>query len=74
MNEMLNNYPTVIRPLSDEDGGGFICRFPDLPGCFSDGDTPEEALRNGIDALKGWLTVQRERGIQIPAPYTSKEV
>jgi antitoxin HicB len=42
MNEFANidKYPFTIRPLSSEDGGGFLIEYPDLPGCHSDGDTP----------------------------------
>ncbi len=45
-------YPFVMRPLSPEEGGGWLITFPDLPGCMSDGETPEEALENGKDAEK----------------------
>lgn len=69
----MKGYPAVIEPLSEENGGGYVCRFPDLPGCFSDGETPDEALSNGLDALSGWLEVQAERGVLIPAPYSSQE-
>src|SRR5437762_14327344 len=30
-------YPVVIEPLPPEEGGGFVARVPDLPGCTSDG-------------------------------------
>ncbi len=36
-------YPVIISPLSEDDGGGFLATVPDLPGCMSDGETPEEA-------------------------------
>lgn len=36
--------PVILAPLSEEDGGGWMARFLDLPGCMGDGDTPEEAL------------------------------
>ena len=36
------DYPFIIRPLSKEDGGGYLIEFPDLPGCISDGETIEE--------------------------------
>ena len=37
-------YPVIVSPLSEEDGGGFLATVPDLPGCMSDGETPEEAI------------------------------
>ena len=61
-------YPFAIRPLTQIEGGGYLIRFPDLPGCVSDGETPEEALANGADALQGWLETRRERGLPVPAP------
>jgi antitoxin HicB len=48
-------YPVVIEPLSAEDGGGFVATVPDLPGCMSDGETPEEALANVRDAVAAWI-------------------
>lgn len=61
-------YPFTIRPLSTEDGGGYLIEFPDVPGCISDGETPEEAIANGRDALKSMLLTKREFGDTIPAP------
>ena len=39
-----------MRELSSEEGGGYLVKFPDLPGCASDGDTPAEALHNAAEA------------------------
>ena len=54
MDEQLK-YPFEIRQLSGEEGGGYLISFPDLPGCISDGDTIEEAIKNGIDAMNSWI-------------------
>jgi len=64
----LNDYPFTIRPLSTEDGGGYSIEFPDVPGCLSDGETPEEAIENGCDALKSALLTLEEFGDPIPKP------
>ncbi len=61
-------YQFSIRPLSLEEGGGFIIEYPDLPGCISDGDTIEEVIANGKDAVKGWLDTCRKLGREIPKP------
>jgi antitoxin HicB len=45
--KMIESYPFLIRPLADEEGGGFLIEYPDLPGCISDGETPEEAMEQG---------------------------
>ena len=55
-------YHFEIHPLSKGEGGGYAITFPDFPGCRSDGATPEEAVKNGRDALKSWLSVAREFG------------
>jgi predicted RNase H-like HicB family nuclease len=63
-------YPVLIEPLSAEDGGGFLATVPDLPGCMSDGDTPEEALANVRDAVIAWIEEARALGREVPAPTT----
>ena len=51
-----------VRPLSSEEGGGYLVTFPELPGCMSDGDTIEEAIDNAADAEKEWLSASKEWG------------
>jgi len=67
---MANNldYPFQVRPLTEEEGGGYLIEFPDLPGCLSDGATIEEAIANGADALQSWIATAREFGDPIPPP------
>jgi antitoxin HicB len=57
-----------IEPLPSEDGGGFIATAPDLPGCMSDGETPEEALANVRDAITAWVEEARALGRSVPKP------
>ena len=70
MSEFANveKYPFSIRPLSIEDGGGYLIEYPDLPGCHSDGDTPEQAIVNGRDAVRSYLMSCRKHGDPIPKP------
>lgn len=65
-------YPVIVQPLSQEDGGGFLATVPDLPGCMSDGETPEEALANIRDAIEAWIEAARDLGRRVPEP--SKEL
>jgi predicted RNase H-like HicB family nuclease len=62
------DYPILIEPLAPEDGGGFIATVPDLPGCMSDGETPEEALANVRDAVAAWIEEARALGRVVPEP------
>jgi len=61
-------YPVLIEPLAPEDGGGFLARVPDLPGCMSDGETPEEALANVRDAIAVWIEAAQDLGHVVPPP------
>ncbi|MDL2313639.1 type II toxin-antitoxin system HicB family antitoxin [Desulfovibrio sp. OttesenSCG-928-C14] len=51
-----------LRPLTEEEGGGWLASFPDLPGCMSDGETPEEALHNAAEAETAWLSANEKWG------------
>lgn len=42
-------YPVVVHKDSDSDYGVTV---PDLPGCFSAGETMEEALTNAVEAIE----------------------
>lgn len=56
-----------IRPLSDDEGGGYLIEFPDYPGCIADGDTPEQAIREGRDALVSYVETLTALGRTVPA-------
>jgi predicted RNase H-like HicB family nuclease len=67
----LRDYPFTVRPLAKEEGGGYLIEFPDLPGCISDGETPEDAIRNGQDALSSYLLTLKDFGKPTPRPGTT---
>ena len=62
------NYPFEMRPLAEHEGGGWLISFPDLPGCIADGDTPEQAMVNGKDALAAWIKAMGKAGKTVPKP------
>lgn len=64
----LTDYPFEVRPLSQDDGGGYLISFPDFAECISDGETVEEAIANGRDALKSTIAALKARKLPIPAP------
>ena len=55
-----------IRPLTDQEGTGYLVEFPDYPGCIADGETPEAALKEGRDALKSYIETLKELGRAVP--------
>lgn len=62
------DYPFEVRPLTPEEGGGWLIVYPDLPGCMSDGETVAEAIENGIDAVNAWIKAAHEAGREVPQP------
>ena len=62
------DYPFEIRPLTAQEGGGFLISYSDFSDCISDGETLEEALANGKDALKSTLAALKAKDLPIPAP------
>ena len=65
---LINSYPFTIRPLPAADGGGFTVEYRDLPGCISDGETPEDALRHGADAVHAYLLDCAKHRDPVPKP------
>jgi len=66
MSDNLYWYTMVI-----EDGDkrhAYGVHFPDLPGCFSAGDTLEEAAANARDAVLLFIEDRLERGEPLPEP------
>lgn len=68
MNRILDLYQFTVRPLLKEEGGGFLVEYPDIPGCMSDGETVQEAIANGREALRDCIDVFKESGRKIPKP------
>lgn len=59
-------YPVAIEPGSDTEAFGVV--VPDLPGCFSAGDTMDEALTNAEEAITLWIETALDAGQAIPQP------
>ena len=68
VNRSLDAYQFTVRPLSKEEGGGYLVEYPDIPGCMSDGETVEEAIANGREALRDCVAVFQESGRKVPKP------
>jgi len=66
-----SQYPFEIRPLSEEEGGGFLMTFPDFSQCISDGETIDETIRNGLEALHDTIAALELTGHPVPEPDRS---
>jgi predicted RNase H-like HicB family nuclease len=59
-------YPIAIEPATATTAWGVV--VPDLPGCFSAGDTLEQAKLHAKEAVSAWLELAGDAGRAIPAP------
>lgn len=59
-------YEIIIYWSSEDEA--FIAEVPELPGCVSHGDTPEDALKNTKEAIQLWIDTAKEFGDPIPEP------
>ena len=64
------NLPYKLEIVPDIDEGGFVARYPELPGCITVGDTLEAVVKNLNDAKIEWITAALEDGNTIPEPST----
>ena len=65
-------YPIAIEPGNDTTAFGVV--VPDLPGCFSAGETLDEALANAEEAIDLWIETALDHGWEIPVPSTVARV
>jgi predicted RNase H-like HicB family nuclease len=59
-------YPIAIEPGTDRTAHGVV--VPDLPGCFSAGDTLDEAIAAAEEAAAAWIDAVLDQGGTVPAP------
>ncbi|PWV65988.1 type II toxin-antitoxin system HicB family antitoxin [Plasticicumulans acidivorans] len=61
-------YPLAIEPGDADHAFGVI--VPDIPGCFSAGDTLQEAIKSAHEAIRGHLELLAEDDEDIPEAST----
>ncbi|HEY1561656.1 MAG TPA: type II toxin-antitoxin system HicB family antitoxin [Caulobacteraceae bacterium] len=59
-------YPIAIEPGDETTAFGVVA--PDLPGCFSAGDTLDEALAGVEEAAAAWIDATLDAGGDVPSP------
>ncbi len=68
----MRRYTAVLTPEPDE--GGYSVAVPALPGCYTQGDTLEEALENTRDAIRLYLDDLEAEGEPIPVESAPPEL
>jgi predicted RNase H-like HicB family nuclease len=65
-------YPVAIEVGNEKTAHGVV--IPDLPGCFSAGDTLDEAFSNAEEAVAAWIDAALDAGEAVPAPSALSDV
>lgn len=60
------NYVIAIEPGDKKHAFGVA--VPDLPDCYSAGDTLDEAIANAREAIELWLETVIDDGLPVPQP------
>ncbi|HXU25083.1 MAG TPA: type II toxin-antitoxin system HicB family antitoxin [Tepidiformaceae bacterium] len=58
---------TLVRDVA-EDTAGWVASVLELPGCFAQGQSQEEALAHLRDVMESWLDYMLEEGSEVPLP------
>jgi predicted RNase H-like HicB family nuclease len=65
-------YPIAIEPRTEESAYGVV--VPDLPGCFSAGETLEEAIAAAEEAGLAWIDATLDAGDAVPMPSSLEAI
>ena len=65
-------YPIAIEIGDETHAYGVV--VPDLPGCYSAGDTLDLAYENAKEAIAGWIEVELDDGHDIPLPSNLEDI
>jgi predicted RNase H-like HicB family nuclease len=63
-----SRYEVTLRPLAEQEGGGWLATIPALPGCTGDGSTEMEAIEDVRLAALEWADAVIADGDPLPAP------
>ncbi|MBE9233091.1 type II toxin-antitoxin system HicB family antitoxin [Cuspidothrix issatschenkoi LEGE 03284] len=62
------NLQYLVTLYPDAEEGGYVGEIKDLPGCFTQGETLEEIMKNIHEARELWIETAYEAGDNIPLP------
>jgi antitoxin HicB len=61
-------YTRILIPST----GSYSAEVLEFPGCFSEGATPDEAIRNLEEAAESWIEAALDQGQEIPEPFMNQ--
>ncbi|HMD87847.1 MAG TPA: toxin-antitoxin system HicB family antitoxin, partial [Anaerolineaceae bacterium] len=62
-------YTRILIPNEDN---SYSAEMLEFPGCFAQGDTPDEAIKALENAALSWIEVALDRGLMIPEPFMNQ--
>jgi predicted RNase H-like HicB family nuclease len=62
-------YARIIVP---DDQGGYAAQVLEFPGCFADGESPEEAYSNLEEVAESWVESALAQGFPVPPPVATQ--
>ena len=71
--EYYMSLPYRLEIVPDPDEGGYVIRYPDLPGCITVANTMNDAVANAEDAKRAWITAAIEEGVKIAEPESLED-
>ncbi len=58
-------YKIILEP--DPEDGGYVVHCPALPGCYSQGETREEAIANIREAIEAYIASLKKDHLPVPS-------
>lgn len=65
-------YEGITFHFAEDESGAYFASVPDLDGCFSEGQTLDEAFANIQEALELYVEASLEDGYEVPERYASR--
>lgn len=79
-NEMKNKeyylnlaYNIIVKKINDESGLYYSAKVLEFDGCMGVGDTYEEAYKDVLEAMEGWIETKLENGFTVPEPLSTEK-
>jgi predicted RNase H-like HicB family nuclease len=62
------DYEIITKKISKNDGDGWFAYYKDFKGIMGDGETPQEAISEALEAFKAFVEVALSNGDTIALP------
>jgi len=63
-------YSRTLIPVGD---GTFFAEILEFPGCFAEGQSPNEAYKNLEGVAESWIEAAQDQGQEIPNPFATHD-